>query len=519
MIATFLPQPKTRLKRMHPFQSACLIFNPVAGQGDADQALSTIQSLLEPHLNLKVCLTTPEIGPDVLVRQAIAEGAELIIAAGGDGTVSAAASAVVNTGIPLAVIPRGTANAFVNGLGLPNTLEKACIAILQGATRTVGTVKCNDRLMLLLAGIGFEAETVEAADRELKDKFGILAYILAGLQQLQSSAKFEARLETEQEVITVPAMAITVASIAPPTSILAQGTGEMRPDDGLFDITILSPVTALDTLTAAVQLFKNGLVRSTSESNHIGYLRVSRVTITTDPPQQIALDGEMFGTTPATFEVLPQSLRVVMDYNQAMAEQQKLVGLPGVQILDKDPDSFGEVVLNSFLPVNLTDVLSEQFFQVSQAAVNLWETLIAALKRMSRALLEWGKQAIYGLVESIDAATQFLSDFVQTALSELTGQHSSPKPDQALSSAGYAAQATSTFDVRVAHRINGRLRLKIPRLSTDPVYADQLQSHLKALAGIRDVYINPLAASIAVSFDSQCPDLEQQIFTTAGQPG
>lgn len=181
MISTLLPQPRTRLKRVKVFQNAYLIFNPVAGGGNADQELATIRSLLEPHLNLKTCLTTPDLDAADLAKAAIAEHADLIIAAGGDGTVSAAASAIVHTEIPLAVIPRGTANAFINGLSLPNTLKEACIAILQGATRTIGTVKCNDTFMLLLAGIGFEAETVQAADRELKDKLGMFAYVIAGL--------------------------------------------------------------------------------------------------------------------------------------------------------------------------------------------------------------------------------------------------------------------------------------------------------------------------------------------------
>lgn len=133
----------------------------------------------------------------------------------------------------------------------------------------------------------------------------------------------------------MPAIAVTVASIAPPTSILAQGTGELRPDDELFDITILSPTSGLDALTSAVDLFTNGLVHSASDNDHIGYLRTNKVTITADPPQQIALDGEMFGTTPATFEMLPHSLTVVMDYDQYMAEQHKLIGLPDVEIVKK----------------------------------------------------------------------------------------------------------------------------------------------------------------------------------------
>ena len=493
MTSTLLPQPETRLKQVRVFQNAYLIFNPVTGGGSAERDLAAIRSLLEPHLNLKVCETTPDTDAADLAKVAIASHADLIIAAGGDGTVSAAASAIVNTGIPLAVIPRGTANAFVNGLNLPNTIESACIAILQGATRTIGTVRCNETFMLLLAGIGFEAETVQAANRELKDKFGMFAYVMAGLNQLQQAQNFEVCLETDQEIIRVDAIAITVACIAPPTSILAQGTGELRPDDDLFDITILSPTSGLEALTAAVDLFTNGLVQSPSENEHIGYLRTNKVTITTNPPQQIALDGEMFGTTPATFEMLPDSLVVVTDYNHFIAEQRNLVGLPGVDVVNKQAHE-GEIILTKFLPVNLLDVLNEQFFEVSRATVNWWHTVTTALKQIGSALLECMTQALHQLVWAIEQAIAGLLP-------------SEPSDDN------------SALLSQVVHRTIGRIRLKIPRLSRDRSYTDQLCLHLQRLSGIQNVTVNPLVASIAIEFDRSRPlaEMEQQILAAVGQ--
>jgi YegS/Rv2252/BmrU family lipid kinase len=509
MVTTLFPQPKTRLKRVKAFQNACLIFNPVSGQGDPDQELAAIRSFLEPHLPLQVCLTTPTVGPGQLAKAAIAQGADLIIASGGDGTVSAAASAVVNTGIPLAIIPRGTANAFANGLDLPLTLEAACIAILQGATRTIGTVNCNGQLMLLLAGIGFEANTVQAADRQLKDQFGMLAYVLAGLEELQHTTWFQACLETERQTITVPAIAITVASIAPPTSILAQGTGDMRPDDGLFDVTILSPSTGLDVLTAAIELLGNGLIRSTSEDNHIGYLRTNKVTITTDPPQQIAMDGEMIGTTPATFTVLPQSLVVVTDYHQAIAARQNLTGLPEVEIVNKH-GAADEVVLDYFLPVHPLDVVSREFGQVAQASLTLWHVLISALKHSGLALLEWAMQVGYELVQAIATGMEAMIDSVRQLLSH-------PIAETATS----VAQSTSdrASAIQIAHQTIGRIRLKISRLSRDQDYAEQVRSRVQGLEGIREITINPLAASIAVQFDPQLPgaDMKRLILASVGQ--
>ena len=229
MFASIIPQPSSRLKRALAFRRASLIFNPVSGQGNAEAQLATIKDLLEPHIALTIYLTSLEAAAEQLTREAVAQGTELIIASGGDGTVSEVASVLIGTGIPLAVIPRGTANAFANGLGLPTTIEEACIAILQGATLTIDTARCNDTAMLLLAGIGFEAETVQEADRKLKNEFGILAYILAGLDRLQNLVPFTAEITTENEKFTVSAAAVTVANIAPPTSILAErGTRRLK---------------------------------------------------------------------------------------------------------------------------------------------------------------------------------------------------------------------------------------------------------------------------------------------------
>lgn len=506
MLSTLLPQPQTCLKRIKVFQNPYLIFNPVAGGANADRELATIESLLKPHLNLTVLTTTPEQDAADLAKEAIAQQADLIIAAGGDGTVSAAASAIVNTNIPLAAIPRGTANAFVNGLGLPNTLEEACIAILQGATRTIGTVKCNDQFMLLLAGIGFEAETVQTANRDLKNKFGMLAYVLAGLQQLQQSQIFEARLETEQQTITVPAIAITVASIAPPTSILAQGSGELRPDDELFDITILSPSSATDVLTSAIDLFTNGLAHKPSENENIGYLRASKVTVITDPPQQIALDGEMFGTTPATFEMLPHSLTVVMDYRKFMAEQQKLIGLPGVDIEQKHEHH--DLVLNHFLPVNLLDVVGEQLLEVSQATVTLMHKLTSAIAQTGSALLTLINQSFYRILWGIDRILEALLDSGAAVVNLLTGQ-----------SANQKASANLATGIRIAHKTSGRIRVKIPRSFTHSACLDQIRLQLHQIEGIQSITSNPVAASIVVYFDPKLPvaQMEQQILNTVAQ--
>lgn len=322
------------------FRSACLIFNPVAGQSNPEQDLAKIRAILEPGINLNVCFTTPDLGADLLAKEAVERGVEAIIASGGDGTLSAAAAAVVGTNIPLGIISRGTANAFANALNIPDTIEAACQTILQGITRKVDAAYCNGQPMVLLAGVGFEAEAVELADRQAKNRFGMLAYVLAGVQQLQKLQTFEVKIETEDKVVTVSAVAVTVANAAPRTSILAQGPAGLVVDDGLLDVSIVSPATKAGAVAAAYHLFQSASEGTAAERDDIGYLRASRFKITTNPPQKVVLDGEIIGTTPIDVVCVPQGLTIFVPEVEPLGPLEKLEGLPDLVVEIKDTVGF-----------------------------------------------------------------------------------------------------------------------------------------------------------------------------------
>ena len=316
-------------------RSACLVFNPVAGQGDADQDLEMICSILEPEIDLDIQVTSEEIDAGQLAKEAIERGAEAIIASGGDGTLSAAAEALVGTNIPFGIISRGTANAFAGALGLPDSIEDACQAILEGHTKVVDAATCNGKSMVLLAGIGFEAETVENADRETKKRLGILAYVVSGFKQLRELESFDAEIETDDQVIKVTAAAITVANAAPPTSILAQGPAGVIYDDGLLDLTIVAPANMGGAIAASVHLLQSALTGTAADREDIGYLRSKRIKITTTPPQKVALDGEIVGETPIELECIPQGLTVFMPISPDVAPLEKLEGLPNLVVEQK----------------------------------------------------------------------------------------------------------------------------------------------------------------------------------------
>jgi YegS/Rv2252/BmrU family lipid kinase len=316
-------------------RSACLIFNPVAGQGDPEQDLARIRELLEPEIDLDVRLTTEEVGADQLAQAAVDRGAEMIIASGGDGTLSAAAAALVRTSIPFGVISRGTANAFAAALEIPDTIDAACETILGGITRVVDAASCNGAPMVLLTGVGFEAEVVEKADRQAKNRFGMLAYVLAGFQQLRAMDRFSVEIDTDDKVVQVTAVAVTIANAAPPTSILAQGPAGLKVDDGLLDVTIVAPAGVAGAIAASYHLLQTALSGSAVEREDIGYLQSRKVKVTADPPQKVVVDGELFGYTPVEIECIPNGLTILVPQNSEEVLLEKLEGLPDIVITNK----------------------------------------------------------------------------------------------------------------------------------------------------------------------------------------
>ncbi|MEA5421746.1 diacylglycerol kinase family protein [Synechococcus sp. CCY9202] len=298
---------------------ATLIFNPVAGQRDPNQDLAQIRSILEPQLQVHVCFTQPDLDPaeqarallgPLRARQARRPDSALMIACGGDGTVSAVAGALLDSGLPLGVIPRGTANAFAGALGIPTDLPGACRTVLAGHIQRMDAALCNDTPMVLLAGVGFEAGMVDRATRELKNRLGPLAYVLAGAQQLVNQQPFQAHLEIDGKAISLQASAITVANAAPGTSVLAQGFGRVIADDGLLEVTIATSTDRLQGLQALASLAASAVVQTPAQHGDLLCLRARRITIATATPQKLVVDGEMLEGDRFCFECLPGSLRV-----------------------------------------------------------------------------------------------------------------------------------------------------------------------------------------------------------------
>ena len=295
---------------------AVIIANPVSGTKMWQDKEHLIVARLSAYYDLEVLTTTKEIDGIELAKQAIKDKPDIIIACGGDGTVTEVASVLVNTQCKLGIIPMGTANALAHVLmGISSKIipvEQACDLIIDGQTQTIDTAYCNDELMLLLAGIGYEQSMVEKADRDSKNESGQLAY-LSGFFQAFSEQKAQTLYVTldDNQTQEVNTNSFIVANAAPFTTLLAQGGGQPDHEDGLLDINWLLPNNENTTrvLSIAELMFSSITQTHLAISSH--HTNAKKVTITADEEIKYVLDGEIKTADTLTITVDPASLNVI----------------------------------------------------------------------------------------------------------------------------------------------------------------------------------------------------------------
>jgi len=164
------------------FNNIHLIINPISGQGvvPVGEIRSKFQVLGD---RLTVHETLPDLSAKTLAEGAVSQGADLVVAFGGDGTMLEVAEGLINTGVPLAVIPGGTANVFANELEIPNDKMEAIDSLLKQETniRKIDVGCVGEKHFLLRLGIGLEAAMTVMTDRQEKDKYGFWAYLWTAL--------------------------------------------------------------------------------------------------------------------------------------------------------------------------------------------------------------------------------------------------------------------------------------------------------------------------------------------------
>lgn len=311
---------KKTIETLNNIPIAHLIFNPASGQRNAQRDLDLIRTQLEPHLKLQIHFTTRERDAQKLARHLVKTNPDCIIVAGGDGTIAEAAGELIHTSIPLGLIPRGTANSFAAALGIPTAIypiQRACKIILMGQKRRVDTAFCQGIPFTLMTRIGYGAELMERSSRKLKNRWGILAYLIAGWQQIQVQKSFQVQCKVEGEVYQFKTISVTVANAAGSKSVLAQSGQPVLLDDGLLDVTVAviqdncsERQQKLQYLKLMTQMLGATVLKKNCHFPRLYHFKTSQLKVITNPPQKVEIRGHIVGKTPIEIQCLPQSLTV-----------------------------------------------------------------------------------------------------------------------------------------------------------------------------------------------------------------
>ncbi len=281
-----------------------LLLNPKARRGQ--EMIAPIVERLERG-RLSVTVETfealPEIARDIVRLRHMAD---LVVVCGGDGSVSSAAMAVMESGLPMGIIPMGTANDLARTLNIPMDLLLAADVIARGQTRLIDIGTVNGHAFFNVASIGLSTELAQGLDPALKKRFGRLGYALAAMKVLTRATRFHAKITEKGAAIKAETYQIAVGNGRHyGGGNVVEETAEI--DDGHLDLYSLE-MTNLWKLALMLRSFRSGTHGAWRE---VRTARCVEFDIETEKPMPVNTDGEIVTSTPAHFKVHPKAISVL----------------------------------------------------------------------------------------------------------------------------------------------------------------------------------------------------------------
>lgn len=270
--------------------------------------IEIIQANLEAlGVDSDVHLTT---GPDdalAAARQGAGEDYAAVVAAGGDGTLRTVADGLVGTGMPLGLLPMGTENVLARSVGVPLDLEGACRHLVRCPVRTMDAGQIGDRHFLCFAGIGFDAQVVEAVDMQAKEALGSMAYVAAafGAAWKHRDLVPRVRLTVDGRTAEHEFWLILIGNI-PMYGGQLRLTPRACPRDGLLDVCVFQRTD----MPGSLRQWMAAAMGAHAELPDVAYYLGREITVETEPAIPYQVDGDSGGLTPCTVQVVPAGLRV-----------------------------------------------------------------------------------------------------------------------------------------------------------------------------------------------------------------
>jgi YegS/Rv2252/BmrU family lipid kinase len=296
-----------------------LIYNPEAGpRGELRRDLERVVAYLDER-GWRVAIRATRKPGDAteLARAAVAACCKAVLVAGGDGTVHEVVNGLVGSDAAMGVLPVGTGNVWAKEVGLPtlgltqpDRLLTAARMLVDGEVRWVDVGRVGDRYFLNSAGVGIDASVaaqVEPRTRTAKQWGGVVPYLVAGLSIARDFRGARSTIVVDGRTIRTTMLLVVVSNIQLYGGVVKM-TPEARLDDGLLDLRIFRGMGSAWVFRHVAGVFTHRHLRDPMVSHYQG----RHITIYTDEPFLVQLDGEPAGMTPISVEVVPRSLRVLV---------------------------------------------------------------------------------------------------------------------------------------------------------------------------------------------------------------
>jgi YegS/Rv2252/BmrU family lipid kinase len=286
-----------------------LVFNPNAGQAEAlERELAAVAEVWREQGWQVTSEPTRAPGDGIrLAREAARQGYDLVVAAGGDGTINEVINGLAGTSTAVAPLPLGTMNVWARELRLPLQPRAAATALLDWRPRRIDLGRAGDRYFLLMAGIGFDAAITVGVRPDEKRRLGALAYVLRGVEQTFRVRGARARVVIDGRTTSGRVLMIIVGN----TQLyggLVKITHRAIIDDGMLDVAVFRGANGLGALRSLIAILR----RRYSEDPDIDYYRARSIQISSRPHLPVQVDGDPIGETPLTIEVAPGALIALM---------------------------------------------------------------------------------------------------------------------------------------------------------------------------------------------------------------
>ena len=293
-----------------------VIVNPRAEGGKAIRKLpeiSAVASSVAPEYVLHVTGSIEDARRRA--REFSNLGIDRIVAVGGDGTFNEVANGILESGHrpSLGIVPAGTGCDLPRTLGVPGSIKDALTFALTGEARPmdVGLAKVSgvERYFLNVAGLGFDAKVADRAQRKKRLR-GKKAYMAALVQSLTDFGYIDVRIVVNDQQIATKAVFVSVAN----AQYLAGGfhfAPMARVDDGLLDLAIIDDISLPGFVRAVPSVMRGKHL----QNPHWSHYTTTHVKISSAAPALVQLDGEIAGTSPAEFSIVPKAIEVVADWS------------------------------------------------------------------------------------------------------------------------------------------------------------------------------------------------------------